>query len=154
MMCDFTDDELALYADGELDEPRGTALRDHLAQCGRCRDRLAALWRIDGELRSLRPAAPSAQAVLRVRKALAAASGLRRPEEILTLEETAALLRLTGEQLGQIMDELPAFELAGQVRVRRQRLFEWVEQREREYSRQRSQSWLANAGRLRLGVAG
>jgi hypothetical protein len=49
----------------------------------------------------------------------------------MTLEEVGKLLRLSSFELDSIMRELPVFELAGKIRVRRQRLFEWIESREK-----------------------
>ena len=63
----------------------------------------------------------------------------------LQAKQTADFLRITRDQLGEIVEELPAFELAGQIRIRRQRLIEWVQQRERDYSRQASQRWVSGA---------
>ena len=39
------------------------------------------------------------------------------------------------DELDEIAEELPAFELAGRLRVRRQRLMEWIEHREQSYAR-------------------
>lgn len=55
--------------------------------------------------------------------------------EVLTLRDAAAFLRISEEELAQILDELPLFELAGQLRIRTERLREWIEQRERTYQR-------------------
>ena len=51
--------------------------------------------------------------------------------------------------MGEIVASLPAFELAGQVRVRRSRLIAWIEERERSY--QATAGWAAHA--LGKGVA-
>ena len=63
----------------------------------------------------------------------------------MTLDEVAAFLRLSDAQLDEVVEELPAFELGGQLRVRRQRLIEWLQQRERDYARQAAGSWAAQA---------
>ena len=51
--------------------------------------------------------------------------------EIMTPAEVAAFLRIPLDDLEEVFDELPSFEFAGHVRVRRERLLEWIEQRER-----------------------
>ena len=61
----------------------------------------------------------------------------------MTLDEVAAFLRIDPSDLGEVAEELPAFELGGQVRVRRERLIEWIQQRERAYTRQAGESWAA-----------
>ena len=63
----------------------------------------------------------------------------------MTLEEVAEFLRISGDELGEIVEELPAFELGGRIRVRRAKLLEWIQQRERDYSRDIASSWAARA---------
>ena len=52
-------------------------------------------------------------------------------------------------------NDWPAFELAGQIRVRRAKLVEWIERRERDFTRQSAASWAARAtaGAFGKGVA-
>ena len=61
----------------------------------------------------------------------------------MTLDEVAEFLRVSLEELGEVVGELPAFELAGRVRVRRTKLIEWIEKRERAYARGRIESEVA-----------
>jgi len=63
----------------------------------------------------------------------------------MTLNEVAELLRISPDELGEIAEELPAFELAGRVRVRREKLMEWIAQRESAYARQVAASRVARA---------
>lgn len=151
MNCEITYEQLGALAIGELDAKQAAEVREHLVQCERCRNRMAALNRIDEMLGTLRPLRPPASTVLATRRALAQQIRTSPVSEIMTLEEAADFLRITADQLGEIVEELPAFELAGQIRVRRDRLLEWVQQRERDYNRQRSESWVARAGKLGFG---
>ncbi|MHC4717898.1 MAG: zf-HC2 domain-containing protein [Planctomycetota bacterium] len=145
MSCDVTYEELAALTAGDLDTDRARVVREHLGDCDRCRRRLAALDRADEVLGSLRPAGPAPSAILAARRAIA--EELRpAADQILTLAEAAAFLRIDEEDLGEILDELPAFELAGRVRIRRSRLIEWIAQRERDFARRRAASWAARAG--------
>ena len=91
------------------------------------------------------PERPSADELLTVRRALSDALGRSCGPEIMTLAEVAAYLRLSPEEMGEIIEELPAFELAGQVRVRRAKLREWVEQRERQFASAAAMSWTTRA---------
>ena len=61
--------------------------------------------------------------------------------EVLTLEETARYLKLTIGELIPLLDELPSFELAGRLRVRRAALDQWIETREKtlKWQKQRSE---------------
>lgn len=151
MNCEITYEQLGALAIGELDAKQAAEIREHLAQCEHCRNRMAALNRIDEILMTLRPFHPPASTVLATRRALAPEIRPAPASEIMTLEEASHFLRITADQLGEIVEELPAFELAGQIRVRRDRLLEWIQQRERDYNRQRSESWVARAGTLGLG---
>jgi len=63
----------------------------------------------------------------------------------MTLDEVAEFLRLSPGQLDEVASDLPGFELAGQVRVRRAKLLEWIERRERSYLRNTVASRVARA---------
>ena len=144
MNCDVTYEELAALAAGELPSEREAEVLAHLPDCGRCRGRLAALRRADAVLHALPPLKPPAEAALAARRAVAPVVRGTRAAEIMTLDEVAEMLRIGPEQLDEVVEELPAFELAGQVRVRRARLIEWIEQRERDYAGQTAGSWAAH----------
>lgn len=103
------------------------------------------LARVDAALASLaarpRPA-PSVAACLR---AVRAAGNDRvqtalppTTDDILTLGTVAELLGLTSAQMDDVAGELPAFELAGTVRIRRSRLMAWITERERAFRREQA----------------
>lgn len=145
MDCGVTHEELAAFAAGDPEPGRAAQLEAHTATCARCRGRLDALRRVDALLGRLPRFQPPPKALLKARRALS--PELRRTglPEILTLEEAAAFLRISLDDLEEIVLELPAFELAGQLRIRRTRLIEWVEARERSYRRSSAQSEAARA---------
>ena len=153
MACDVTYEELASFSAGDLSEPRGQRVREHLEGCGSCQRRLAALGRADAILSAIVQAPPPEDAVDRAR--VAVLREVRGTPEIMTLAEVADFLRVKGDDLQEIADELPAFELAGQVRVRRAKLIEWIEQRERDHMRGMAQSQAARSlrGVFERGVA-
>ena len=148
-------EELAAFASGELEAERSRELEAHLERCGECRDRLEALREVDSALDSPRRAEPSARAVLEARRAISREVRGTNSPEIMTLDEVAEFLRITTDELEEIASGLPAFELAGQLRVRRERLVEWVEQRELVYVRRNIESSVARslAGDFGRGVA-
>ena len=151
MNCDVLYEELAALVSGDLDAKREATLREHAAECERCRKRLDALTRADTALGRVTPHQPSAAAMLDARRAIA--DEVRGPQagEIMTLDEVAAFLQLEEQQMDEVADELPAFELAGQIRVRRSKLMAWIEQRERDYARQTAASWVTQTTRGRFG---
>ena len=129
MSCDVLYEDLAALASGDLDEADRARLEQHVSQCPRCRRRLAALQKADAALQALPPVRPTASAVLVARRAVSEHTRGTRAPEIMTLAEVAEFLRVTPEQLGEVVEELPAFELGGQIRVRRTRLVEWIQHR-------------------------
>ncbi len=132
MDCPFDDESLAAYAAGELSAEGAQPVEAHLAECDPCRHRVKALRRVDAALARVVPHRPAAGGLLNVRRALAGQLRTAGPE-VLTLEEVAELLRLGPAEMDEVAGELPAFELAGRVRVRRAKLTEWIEQRESRF---------------------
>ena len=141
MKCNVTYEELAALAAGDLPEDRAAELQAHAAECDHCRERLGRIRSVDAGLLSLRREEPSAHAVLEARRALSRELGRSGPPEVMTLEEVAEFLRV--DDLGEVVEHLPAFEIAGQVRVRRAKLLEWIESRERAFARSSIESEVA-----------
>ncbi len=125
-------------------EARAREIEEHVAECADCQRSLDSLQTVDQILDSLPPAAPSAATLLNVRRALARET---RPggSEIMTLSEVAELLRIPEADLDEVIEELPAFELGGRVRVRRSKLVEWIEQREQNFTKARMESYVARS---------
>ena len=115
----------------------------HAAACGTCRQRLASLGRLDAALGQLGRIEPPSPTVLHVRRAILAELRGGQAPELMTLDEVAGFLRISLDELEEIVLELPAFELAGQLRVRRSRLLEWTEAREHAWTRCSAQSEVA-----------
>ncbi len=125
MTCDISHEQLS----GEISEE----LTRHIEECDVCRHRMDALKKVDAALGKMPRLEPSDQARLKVRRALAKEIYGPPSPEIMTLEEVSEFLRISPADLREIADELPAFELAGQIRVRRAKLLEWIEQREQKF---------------------
>ena len=134
MTCENTYEQLAAFSQSDLPPERQRSLSEHLASCEACRRKLAKLQTVDASLRALSPERPSAETILAARRLVSEEIRPRREPEILTLEEVAQFLRITPDDLRPYVEDLPAFELGGQIRVRRSRLLEWVERRERSFS--------------------
>ena len=145
MSCEVRYEELATYAAGDLASEANRCIADHVRTCAVCSDRLQAICRTDAILAAIRPVRPTARTILETRRILAEVIHPQEPSEIMTLEVAATFLRIGLDELEDIIDELPAFELAGQVRIRRSRLLEWIAQRERVYSRRSAASWAREA---------
>jgi hypothetical protein len=141
--CEVTCEQLAALTAGDLAELEAERIGAHAADCELCRRRLGDLARADAALAGARADRPSARAVLSAQRTYAEVTRPAGPAEIMTLAEAARFLRVTAEQLGEVLEELPAFELAGQIRLRRARLIEWIEQRECDHSRRSAGAWAA-----------
>lgn len=91
---------------------------------------------------------------LRIRAALnAELQGLRGSESfgpVLRVEELASYLQVAPEQIYEQLEELPAFEFAGEVRFLRASIDEWIREREKQFRRQTIESSLKAARVLRL----
>jgi hypothetical protein len=142
MPCDVTYHDLAQYEAGELDSERATEMEAHLGQCEECRCRLTNLKEIDAALEAVPQLEPPASVVLATRRLLSREVRGVRPE-VMTLDEVAAFLRVGIDDLAEVAEDLPAFEIAGMIRVRRDKLVEWIEQRERTYRRSGIESEVA-----------
>ena len=141
MTCEVSYEELSEFAAAEMTEGRASEVRRHLAGCEACRRRLRTLGAVDSRLRMIRPQQPPAEAVLQTRRLLSRETGRAGAPDVMTLEEVAEFLRI--DDLAEAVDDLPAFEIAGQVRVRRVKLLEWIEGRERAFARSTLESEVA-----------
>jgi anti-sigma factor RsiW len=135
MNCAVSYEELAAWRVGDAEPDRAAELSRHAATCPDCSRRTAALDRVDAALRATATPEPSPAGLLDVRRQLS--REVRGGAEMMTLDDVAAFLSLTPAEIADVVPELPAFELAGQVRVRRSRLLDWIEGRERDYMRYR-----------------
>ncbi len=143
MNCTISYEELAALSAGDLPPEREGELHRHSDVCKLCRARLAKLTQVDNELNSLAPPPPSAPMLLEVRRALGGEVRGVPAREVMTLAEAAEFLRVRADDACEVLDELPLFEIAGKLRVRRSRLLAWVEERECRYARERAESDVA-----------
>lgn len=134
-ICQVGDEELAAFAAGDLPEDRQRTLADHAATCEHCARRLHALSSVDSALSQFMQQPVPDTTAQRVFGRVLQSAPVPTVPEILTLREAAAFLRISEEDLQDLLDELPVFELGGQLRIRAQRLRQWIEQRELSYQR-------------------
>ena len=145
MDCELSAEVLAAYSVGDVDASQGHEVEEHVRSCEQCRRHLQALGELDGALRGLVHAGPLAKAVLSARRLLSKELRGTEVREVMTLKEAAELLRISLDELGEILNEFPAFEIAGQIRVRRTRVVAWIERRERAYQKSSAESEVARA---------
>jgi hypothetical protein len=133
MSCTQDPNSLLDFLDGEM----APETARHLGECPDCQRLLASLKDCERTLVELGSDTPPADALLRVQRRVRLDLGIAKEREILTLEEAADFLRLEPDELAEVLDDLPWFELAGRIRFRRQALLDWVRARERECARER-----------------
>ena len=143
MDCDVPYEQLARFVAGELGSEELRGMARHVASCESCGRRVEALRNVDAALRAVPRMEPPPSALLHTRRLLSQeVRGVEEPE-VMTLDDVAEFLRISLDELEEVVLELPAFELAGQLRVRRSKLVEWIEARERSYARSRAQTEMA-----------
>lgn len=135
--CPATPARLLRYLDGTLSLRDTAAVAQHLAECPACRRRLDGMRRAETDLAEMAGQPLPADTQLRVQERIGREFGLAPSRDILTIEEAADFLRLDSGQMAEALDDLPWFELAGQIRFRRQTLLDWIRERERECTRER-----------------
>lgn len=137
MNCERCRGLLSEFEADELAERTAAEVRAHLAECQDCAGLLAAMQHLTAMTDDLREEEPSRMLSLRI---LRAVDDLLAPDftdapEIMTPEQLARFLRVPIEQLEEEMLSLPAFEIGGHLRFRKQVVLEWIEERERQHSR-------------------
>lgn len=147
MACEVTLERLSALLAGDLDAAQAHLLRQHIGQCPTCTTSIARLQEADRQLRSVAERVPSA-VVQRARQVIRSAVQHQPTPEVMTLEEVAQYLRLGASQLAQVLEQLPSFTVAGEVRVRRDRLMQWINDQEQQAFRDRVRSQAARSIRL------
>jgi anti-sigma factor RsiW len=121
------------WIDGIAPEGQGRLLEEHAKGCARCAASLQELETLRGLLRaSAVEALPEAAHLRALGALLKAATEQAEPaaSEIMTLAEVAAFLRISEAKVRNMLDEVPHFSVAGEVRFRRQSIERWIERQE------------------------
>lgn len=136
MICTVTREALSAHALGEGTPEERHRLDEHLRRCPSCQTIVTEFEVLGSLCRKASPPPLSPTASLRllagIRAALGEGSTSLPDHDVLTLEEVAAYLRIEGEDLVSELPGMPTFEIAGRVRIRRDRLLAWIEERERQ----------------------
>ena len=134
MNCDECRKRLSEYEAGEQTEHEAAVMQEHLNACPPCAGALRTLRLVADHAARLPEELPSEAVSLRILAQCAspvAPAGSGAPE-ILTPEALARFLSVSEEDLANVIETIPAFEIAGQLRFRKQRVIEWIEAREKE----------------------
>lgn len=132
MDCKVCRERLSEYEARELPPADAEAVRRHLESCAECRGQRARLARLAEAVDTLPEEEPPESLSFAVRREVdrLLAPGLSTAPEILTIEELARYLRVPVEAIEDELTTLPAFEVAGELRFRKDRVAEWIRRRE------------------------
>lgn len=148
MDCSTCEELLSRFEKGELDTEETKAVEGHLASCADCRhvlDEYRSLSNLSAtDSGPLLEADRAQRALSAILDELAIHTTVDALPEVMTIEEVAAFLRVEPDDLDVELDTLPAFEIGGRLRVRRSRLLEWIEERERKARSRRILSLVHN----------
>jgi hypothetical protein len=116
------------YFDGDLADSATEDFARHLESCDSCRREVAEVQRIKSAIQESFETPLPDEADLRIRRTIHETLGISESprDEILTLEQVATILHVSLPEVVTMLDRLPAFELAGRIRIRRDRLMEWI----------------------------
>jgi len=136
--CRNCRERLSAYDARELDETGTAEVEKHLEACRECAGLLDAI-RYTSKL-TARLVDEDTPRVLCLR-VLDAVGNSTAPDpanapEIMTSEDLARFLRVTAADLEDELVSIPAFEIAGELRFRRDHVLEWIEEREEARTRQ------------------
>ena len=146
MNCNDVRGMLSELEAGELSETISGEVRNHLHSCAECSRLLAALRTASGLVDRLPEEEPSRACSFRIRRAVDELLGpeFSQSPEILTPEELARFLRIPDEKLDQEIEAIPGFEIAGELRFRKDRVLQWIEEREKDRERAALYTQLGN----------
>lgn len=138
MDCERCRERLSEYEARELAPAENEAVRRHLDGCEACRRRREELARLMEAVDTLPEEEPAETVSFAVRREVdrLLAPGLAAAPEIMTLEEVARYLRVSVEAMEEELADLPAFEVAGELRFRKDRVAEWIRRREDDHVRE------------------
>ena len=137
MNCETCQELLSAFEANDLDAETASHVRGHLRACLACAGLLAAIGDLDVMTANLPDDALSRSLCLGILGEVDAllAPDLSEAPEIMTVEQLARFLRVPLARLEQELDRLPAFEVGGALRFRKEAVMEWIEERERDYGR-------------------
>ena len=136
-VCEAYRDLLSGYEAGELAAPAARRVETHLSACPACSRLLQAVRRTTHGIGQLADMPPSRSMSVRV---LGQVDAMRTPDlgqapAVMTPEDVARFLRVSPAALAEVIDTIPGFDIGGELRFRKERVEEWIQQRERDRDR-------------------
>lgn len=132
MKRDDCGERLSVYVAGELQGVEAAELERLAAERPERGAMLEAMRRVAALTDGL--ADPDLPQAARLRVLAAARTQTDPPPaapEVMTPDELAGFLRVSPEELDEVIEEIPGFDVAGRLRFRRERVETWMAERER-----------------------
>ena len=156
MECNNVREELVAYIDDELSSMGKHTIEVHLADCKECaaeRDKLKATIESTRKVEALQPAqnwwetlqerlyAPDSdlvaaihalrESIVRLESHVDGGLGRLAPvKEIMTVEEVATYLQIKPNVVWKLLNEIPHFEVGGELRFKKTSVDEWIRMKE------------------------
>jgi len=160
MICSDVSNQIAAFLDGELPSDAKEAIQNHLRNCPQCQAEYESLKRTSNLVKQLPAIQPSANWDIAFQNKLAAsqykqlAEDFKRlrelaeeltarlaqfeqlelnqnaEQDLMTVEEVAAYLRVSPEKIYEMLDELPYIDLNYELRFRKSSIDQWLRSRE------------------------
>ena len=134
MTCAECRDLLSVLEARELPEPQAQQVQQHANGCAECGRLLRAMRAAMQTVEALEDPPPPQRLTLQVMNApaLRPCADSSDAPEIMTPKDLASFLRLSPDDLEEVIALIPGFEIAGRVRFRKERVLEWIEAREKQ----------------------
>ncbi len=118
-------------------------LRKHIEGCAACRQLAERYEALDQRLAAIADQAAELDESTQLSLRREVHRSINRPRteavsEIMTPAELAAWLKIPSEALDECIEQMPCFELAGQIRFRRSRVEQWLAEREQAFATERA----------------
>ena len=135
--CDPWRELLSEYEAHELPAHLAEGVEKHLAECPACSRLLVAIRKTAALVDQLADGEPARTMSVRV---LGQVDGLLAPDlgdapEIMTPDQLARFLRVSPDRLAEVIDTIQGFDIGGELRFRKERVLEWIQEREHDRER-------------------
>ena len=116
-ICELVDD----YIDGNLNTNDNKIFETHLKKCSKCHNYVEKYREIQTFITQKKAVCIPDDADMRIRMSLRTEINENTSDKnVLDIEDVAQLLNITVSDVVDMLDELPAFEISGRIRFRRQ----------------------------------
>ena len=135
--CTTYRETLSAFDAAELDPDLTAQVEKHVSECAECSRLLRTVRKATDLVSRLVDEEPARSVCVRILGEVDRflAPDLADAPEIMTPEQLARFLHVPLGKLDDRIETIPGFEIGGELRFRKERVLEWIEQREQERER-------------------